>query len=130
MSYLAIKYLHVSAALLSISGFILRGYWMIVESRLLTHRATRVVPHAVDAILLLTGIIMLVSVTLNPATQPWLLAKFTAIVAYVLLGTVAIKRGPTKEVRMVALVGAIACFAYIAGVALSRSPASWLAWLA
>ena len=126
MSYLAVKYLHASAALISIAGFMLRGYWMIVQSGLLEHRVARVVPHVVDTILLASGVAMLVLLSLNPLTQPWLLAKFTGVLAYILLGTLAIRRGSTKDIRIVALVAAIAVFAYVAGAALAKSPASWL----
>ena len=124
--YLILKYVHVVAAILTIAGFVLRGYWMLTESQKLQHRAARVVPHIVDTVFLLAGVGMVWQLHLNPLTQPWLLAKFTGLVAYILLGTVAIKRGPTKQVRTVALVSAIAVFTYIAGVALSKSPLSWL----
>jgi uncharacterized membrane protein SirB2 len=64
---------------------------------------------------------------LNPFTQPWLIAKFTGLIAYILLGTIAIKRGGTLQIRMIALVGAVSVFAYIAGVAFTKSPFSWIA---
>ena len=127
MTYLAVKYVHTIAAIVTISGFLLRGYWMLVESELLRHRVTRVVPHVVDAVLLVAGIAMLWMLHLNPLGQAWLLAKFAGLLAYILLGMVALKRGPTKQIRMVAFVAAIASFAYLFGVALSKSPLSWLA---
>ncbi|MDH3614989.1 MAG: SirB2 family protein [Gammaproteobacteria bacterium] len=46
-----------------------------------------------------------------------------------MLGTVAIRRGSTLRIRIIAFVGALSVFAYIVGVALSKSPASWLAYL-
>lgn len=126
MMYLILKYVHVVAAVMTISGFMLRGYWMLTESKNLQHPAAKVVPHVVDSVFLLAGVGMIWQLHLNPLTQPWLLAKFAGLVAYVLLGTVAIKRGPTKQVRTVALVSAIAVFVYIAGVALRKSPLSWV----
>jgi len=130
MSYLLIRNLHTLAALLSISGFMLRGYWMITGSDKLTRRVTRTVPHVVDTIFLLSGIAMLLMLSLNPLTQDWLLAKFAGLVAYILLGTIAIRRGTTKKIRNAAFVAALAVFAYIVGVALSKSAASWFAFLA
>lgn len=128
MTYLAIKYVHTIAAVATISGFILRGYWMLVESELLRHRVTRIAPHVVDAVLLLAGIAMLWMLHLNPLKQAWLLAKFAGLLAYILLGMVALKRGPTKQIRMIAFVAAVASFGYLFGVALSKSPFSWLAF--
>jgi len=128
MMYLTFKYVHVVAAVLTISGFMLRGYWMLTESNNLQHRVARIVPHFVDTVFLLAGLGMVWQLHLNPLTQPWLLAKFTGLLAYILLGTVAIKRGPTKQVRTITLVGAVAVFAYITGVALTKSPLSWLSF--
>ena len=129
MSYWLIKNLHTLAALLTISGFMLRGYWMVTGSDRLQHRVTRTVQHIVDTIFLLSGIAMLAMLSLNPLSQAWLLAKFAGLIAYILLGTIAIRRGSTPQVRKVAFVAALAVFAYIVGVALSKSATSWLAYL-
>jgi uncharacterized membrane protein SirB2 len=125
--YLILKYVHVVTAVATISGFLLRGYWMLTESENLRHPVVKIAPHIVDTLFLVAGIGMVFLLHLNPLVQPWLLAKFAGLITYILLGTIAIKRGPTKQVRTVALVGAVAVFAYIAGVALAKSPLSWLA---
>ncbi len=125
--YGLLKTLHVVCATITISGFVLRGFWMLIESPLLSHKLTRIAPHIVDTLFLLSGIFMLLIAGMNPFTQPWLLAKFAALIVYILLGTIAIRRGRTRNVRAVAFVSAIAVFAYVIGVGMSRSPASWLA---
>lgn len=125
--YSLLKLTHVTCAALSIGGFLLRGYWMMTSAPLLQHRATRTLPHVVDTVFLLSGVAMLVMLSLNPFVVDWLVAKFVALVAYVGLGTIALRRGRTRGMRTLALAGAIAIFAYILGVALSHSPASWLA---
>lgn len=129
MIYLIIKNLHALSALVTITGFVLRGYWMLTGSDKLQHAVTRTAPHIVDTVFLLSGIAMLVMLSLNPFSQGWLVAKFAGLIAYILLGTVAIRRGSTLQIRIVAFVGALSVFAYIVGVALSKSPASWLAYL-
>ena len=129
MSYLFVKNIHTLLALLTISGFVIRGYWMMTNSGNLQHRMTRVAPHILDTVFLASGIAMLVLLSLNPLSQSWLLAKFAGLIAYMLLGTVAIRRGSTRQVRVPAFVGALSVFAYVVGVALSKSPASWLAYL-
>jgi uncharacterized membrane protein SirB2 len=92
MAYLLLKYLHTVAAIATISGFTLRGYWMLTESDRLQQ----------------------------------LLAKFAGLFIYILLGTIALRRGSTMQTRSIAFVGAIAVFAYIAGVAMVKSSLSWL----
>ena len=126
MSYALLKVTHTIAAVATISGFLLRGYWMLTGSAWLQHRVTKVAPHVVDALLLTVGIAMLWILHLNPFTQGWLLAKFAGLFAYIVLGAIALKRGRTKRIRTIAFVAAVATFAYIAGVALAKSPLSWL----
>lgn len=125
--YLTLKTVHVAAAVVTIAGFILRGIWMLNASTKLQRPVVKIAPHIVDTVLLLAGVGLLWLSRLNPLAQAWLLAKFAGLIAYVLLGTIAIRRGPTKRVRAIALFGAVAAFAYILGVATARSPLSWLA---
>ena len=128
MLYLILKYVHMLAAVTTILGFVLRGYWMLIESEKLQHPVTRVAPHIIDTVFVLAGVGLIWLLRLQPLQQPWLLAKFTGLIVYVLLGAVAIRRGPTKRIRTMALAGAVAVFAYIVGVALTRSPLSWLSF--
>lgn len=129
MTYFILKAIHVFAAATTISGFLLRGYWMLTESEKLQHSATRIVPHIVDTVFLSSGIAMVWLLQLEPFTQAWLVAKFTGLIAYILLGTIAIKRGKTRQIRLLAMIGAVSVFAYIAGVAFTKSPLSWLRFL-
>ena len=129
MIYLIIKNLHALSAVVTIAGFVLRGYWMVTGSDKLQHPVTRTAPHFVDTVFLLSGIAMLVMLSLNPFSQGWLVAKFAGLIAYILLGTLAIRRGSTLQIRIIAFVGALSVFAYIVGVALSKSPLSWLAYV-
>jgi uncharacterized membrane protein SirB2 len=114
-------------AVATIGGFILRGLWMIVESPLLDARAARTLPHVVDTLFLATGVAMLFDLSMNPLNQPWLLAKFAGLIAYIVLGTIALRRGRSKRARVTAFAAAVVVFAWISGVARSKSLASWLA---
>ena len=120
MSYLAIKYIHITCAILSGSLFLLRGYWMLVESDSLRRRWVKVVPHIVDTLLLTSALIMVFWSGQYPFAQSWLTAKVIALIVYIALGTIALKRGKTKAVRSGALLAAIVTFAYIVSVALTR----------
>ncbi len=125
--YSLLKSVHIACAMLTITGFALRGFWMWTSSALLAQRITRILPHVIDTVFLLSGILMLVLASRNPFTESWLNAKFAGLVIYILLGTIALRRGPTLAVRAIAFFGALLVFAYIVGVALARSPASWAA---
>ncbi len=127
--YLTVKLLHVGAAVLTISGFTLRGAWMLMSSPLLDRKLVRILPHVVDALFLVTGILLVWQLRLAVLDQPWLIAKLLALVAYVVLGMIALRRGRTMRVRATAFFMALVVFAYIAGTALTKSVSSWFAWL-
>lgn len=127
--YLALKLAHITAAILTISGFALRGFWMLTDSANLDRRIVKIAPHIVDSVFLLSGIGLIWILRLPVMSQPWLMAKLLALVLYVLLGTVALRRGKTKRTRTIALLLAILTFAYIAGAAMNRSVGSWLSFV-
>ncbi len=120
MEYPLLRTLHVATVHLTLILFLLRGFWMLTDSALLQARWARIVPHINDTLLLLAAISMLLVAGMNPLDQPWLLAKIIGLLAYIGLGTVALKRGRTKAVRIQALVAALAMFGYIIAVAITK----------
>lgn len=128
MSYLAWKHLHVGAATLSLAGFLLRGWWMAQGSPRLQQRWVRVAPHVVDTALLLSALAML-STFVAAGLPAWVVAKLLGLLAYIALGTVALRRGRSRAVRLVAFAGALLVASYIVGVAFSKQVAGPLAWL-
>jgi len=126
--YFTLKMIHISAAILTISGFALRGFWMLIDSPNLERRVVRIAPHIIDTVFLLSGIGLIWTLKLPVLNQPWLLTKFVALIVYILLGTIALKRGKTRRARLMTFVLALVTFAYIAGVAMSKSLGSWLAF--
>ena len=120
MSYFAIKHLHMTCAALSGSFFLVRGIWMLRDSAMLQQRWVKTAPHLIDTILLGSALTMVVWSGQYPFVENWLTAKVFALVAYILLGTVALKRGKTKGVRVTAFVAALLVFGYIVKVALTR----------
>ena len=86
----------MALAALSLALFSLRGCWMLIESPRGQARWTRVVPHVIDTVFLATGIWLAVRIGQYPFVQPWLTAKVLALVAYIVLGSIALKRGPTR----------------------------------
>ena len=119
----------MSAAGVSIGGFLLRAYWMLRSSTLLEHRWVKVLPHVIDTILLLSGVGVLLLLKLPFAQSTWLHVKLAALVVYIVLGSIALKRGKTRRSRATASALAFATYLYIVGVALSKSTGSWLTLL-
>ena len=125
--YLILKNFHMVLATLTITGFLLRGYWMMSSSSLRQNRATKVLPHILDTLFLASGIWLVVLLGLAPLQHSWLLAKLTGLLAYIGLGMIAMRFGRTRQIRAIAFIAALAAFAYIVGVALAKSPLSWAA---
>jgi len=122
MGYLVVKQVHVICAVLSIAGFALRGALMMRNSALLQSKLARVAPHVIDTLLLGSAIALAWQSAQYPFAQGWLTAKLLALVAYILLGTVALKRGRSMAVRMAAFWLALLTVLYIFAVALTRDP--------
>lgn len=127
MSILTIKYVHISCVLLSYALFFLRGVWMLSASPLLQQRWVKVIPHIVDTALLLSAVTLAIQLSISPLSAHWLMAKIIALLLYILLGTLAIKRGKTLKIRLAAWLSAQMVFIYIVSVALTHNPMPWLA---
>ena len=119
-TYLAVKHLHMSCAAISVSFFMLRFVWMWRGSTMLHQRWVRVMPHVVDTVLLASALMLVVWSGQIPFQQAWLGAKVLALFAYIVLGSIALKRGKTPQKRVLAFVAALLVFGYIVAVALSR----------
>lgn len=121
MNYMTIKHIHMGCAALSGSFFLLRGIWMLKAPAMLQRCWVRIVPHLVDTALLASALAMVYLSRQYPFEAPWLGAKVVALVLYIVLGTIALKRGRTLKARAIAFVGALAVFAYIVSVAVTRN---------
>ncbi|HJP50647.1 MAG TPA: SirB2 family protein, partial [Pseudomonadales bacterium] len=121
-TYLAALYTHIICAVLSIAFFSIRGIWMITDNDLLQHKIVKIAPHCIDFILLLAAIALSILISQYPAVHTWLTVKVVALVIYILLGTIALKRGKTKQQRIVCFSLALVTFAFIVSVAYYRHP--------
>lgn len=124
-AYLAVRELHVGCAALSVAGFAARGALMLAGSPLLHERFVRVAPHVVDTVLLASAVWLAWFLGQAPFVHGWITAKVAALVAYIVFGAIALKRGKTKEIRAAAFAAALASAGYIVWVALARDATPW-----
>lgn len=128
MSVMAIKHAHMMFALISITLFILRAWLAVPSPARIKSKVLKILPHIIDTLLLGLGVWLAVLTKQIPFdNSPWLTAKVIGLVLYIVVGTIAIKRGKTRGQRLIATLASIAIFAYIYGAAVSKSPLSWLA---
>ncbi|MAT51736.1 MAG: regulator SirB [Porticoccaceae bacterium] len=121
-TYLSVKFAHMAFALISIAFFAVRAVWSVFEAPVLSSRWVRVSPHVIDTLLLACAVYLMVASGLYPFQQPWLTAKLLALIVYILLGTLAIKRGKTPLRRGIYALLAVVVFGYILAVAFYHSP--------
>ena len=121
--YFASYYLHVFCVVLTGSFFIVRGIWMLVDSRLLENKPVKVVPHIIDTLILVSAISLTLQIQQYPITDNWLTVKLLAPVIYTLLGIFAVRRGKTKTRRLAFFITALLTYGFIISVTLSSHPA-------
>lgn len=122
MDYSLLKHVHFTTIAITLTLFLLRGAWMMADSPRLQARWVRIVPHVNDTLLLISGLGLAIMLGQYPLVNGWLTAKLFALILYIVLGTIALKRGRTKRTRIVAWIAALLVFGYIVAVAVTHDP--------
>ncbi|MBU6483567.1 MAG: SirB2 family protein [Betaproteobacteria bacterium] len=126
--YASIKGVHMTSVAASFALFGIRGAWLWLSPGMLRRRWVRIVPHVVDTVLLASGL-ALAALLGASGSHAWLGAKVAGLVVYIVLGSIALRYGRTPGVRSTAFVGALATFAWIVSVAITKSPAGFFTLL-
>lgn len=127
--YIAIKYVHVISVVLSVGGFFLRGLLMMRDSPLLGERWIRVLPHINDTVLLVAALTLAAMSGQYPFVADWVTAKVFGVIAYIILGALALREANTRSMRIASWFASLAVFGWIVSVALTRQPWGFLAAL-
>jgi uncharacterized membrane protein SirB2 len=120
--YFELRALHIACAVVSIILFVVRHVLNLRRVNWRGSRALTIGPHVVDTLLLLSAIALTITIHQYPFVNAWLTVKVVALVAYILLGTVALKKGRTQGIRRIAFFAAVIVFMFIVTVARTHSP--------
>ncbi|MBV8647548.1 SirB2 family protein, partial [Paludibacterium sp.] len=93
MDYFIVKDVHMTCAALSIGLFALRGGLQLAGVAWRRSMLLRIAPHVIDTTLLTAALWLISQLHQYPFVDGWLTAKFVALVAYVLLGKLALRQG-------------------------------------
>ena len=126
MSYFLLKQVHISFALLSITGFVLRWSWVMKCSRWSQHRLTKTAPHIIDTLFLCSGLMLAYTIGQYPLTTGWLTAKVAGLLAYILLGMAAMSGRIPRAGKKIAFLAALSSYGWILSVAMLKSPWGFL----
>jgi uncharacterized membrane protein SirB2 len=124
--YPQILWMHIAAVTASGSLFALRGLPIPAGSRWGMSAPVRYLSYGIDTILL-TAALMLVTILPGAMfANGWLATKLILLIAYVVLGSFALKRGRTPKTRRVCYIAALVVFATMVGIARAHHPLGWL----
>ena len=118
--YTFFKHVHLGAVALSLALFALRGAWMLAAPDMLRRRWVRVLPHVIDTVLLASALWLVWQ--LPDGNGAWISAKVVGLIVYIGAGLVTLRAGQTRGVRLAAFAFALLTFAYIASVAVTKTP--------
>lgn len=124
--YPQIKAAHVGLVLTSGALFALRAAMVFSAAAPTLQRPLRHTSYVVDTALLAAALLLLGILHLNPLATPWLAAKLSVLLAYIVLGTFALKRARTTPGRYAALAGAAGCYIMMYGIARTHHPLGYL----
>lgn len=127
--YPEIKMLHVSLALTSGALFALRGVGVLLGVKAAMAALPRYGSMVIDSVLLASAVLLLVALQLNPLATPWLQAKLTLLLLYIVFGTLALRRAPSQAGKAAAFIAALLCFAMMLVIARTHDPAGVLRML-
>lgn len=124
--YVTARDVHLTAVSLSLLFFLVRaaGVWRGAAWPMSTW--ARRSSMLIDSVLLLAGLTLWAVLRLDPLGRDlWLGVKLALLVAYIVLGSLALRRARTRRARAWAMAGAVACAAAMVGIAIAHHPAGW-----
>jgi len=122
--YMALKHSHIGFVYLSLILFIVRFGLANYRPALNSNKALNIATHGINALLLVTAASLCVMLDQYPFEAAWVTAKLLGLIAYVVLGVIAI-----KKVNVKAFVAALVVFCYLFGAAKAHSALSWLGFV-
>ncbi|HXW09299.1 MAG TPA: SirB2 family protein [Steroidobacteraceae bacterium] len=120
--YLQLRHAHIAFAILSVAIFTVRGLLMLTNSRHVNSPWLKYPSYMVDTLLLTAALMLTTVIHQYPFQAGWLTMKVVLLVVYVVLGSIALKRGRTPTIRVVALVSAWLTVGFLFTVARAHHP--------
>jgi uncharacterized membrane protein SirB2 len=124
--YPQIRTVHIASVVLSGALFMARGILMLARSSFCNHALLRYSSMAIDTVLLTSALMLAAALQSYPFVQHWLTVKVLLLVVYIVLGTLALKRGRTRGVQVSSYFAALFVFAFIVSVARAHDPWGFL----
>lgn len=120
--YAALRQAHIGFVTASGTLFALRALAGLAGARWPLSRPARVASWVVDTGLLVAGALLWTALRIDPLVQTWLGVKLLALLVYIGLGTMALRRARGTGSRLAWTLAALGCFGFMVSVALTHDP--------
>ncbi len=127
--YPEIKLVHVAAVIASGALFLLRGVAVQAGAGWAMAAPLRYLSYTIDTVLLTAAFMLLTILPAALYANGWLALKVALLVAYVVLGSFALKRGRTARTRAITFAGAVLLYLCMLAIARTHSPLGPWLWL-
>ncbi len=124
--YPGVKHAHIGLVFTSATLFALRWLATLAGARWPMAAHWRHATMLIDTLLLLAGATLWIGLGLNPLAQHWLGVKLLLLVAYVVLGTFALRRSRSWLGKAICGLSALAVLVTMFSIARRHDPAGWL----
>lgn len=124
--YPQIRAVHIAMILASGSLFALRGAASLAGFRWPLAWQVRVLSYAIDTTLLTAALMLLSILPWAVFANGWLVMKIGLLVAYVVLGYMALRPGRSRSTRIALYVMALLTYAWMYTIARAHHPLGWI----
>jgi uncharacterized membrane protein SirB2 len=125
--YSQIKWVHIAAVSASGILFFLRGLALHTGAVWPMSAPLRYLSYTIDTVLLTAALMLATILHQYPFVHAWLTVKVLLLLVYVVLGSLALKRGRTRAIRIGCWFTALAVYVFIVSVARAHHPLGVLA---
>ena len=122
MTLLFLKYLHIVSVAASFGLFFLRGLWVMQSYPDSQEKWVRILPHAVDSILVLSALAMLATSPLKGWPGDWLTVKLALIVIYAMLAWSLFRAARGLAAKILAWLLGLLVLLFITTIAVLQHP--------
>jgi uncharacterized membrane protein SirB2 len=120
--YLFLRQAHIGFVIASVTLFVIRGCLVLAGSARGNAGVLRYASYGIDTLLLTAALMLTTVIHQYPFTTGWLTMKVVLLVVYVVLGSIALKRGRTRRARALAFAAALLTVAFLYSVARAHHP--------
>jgi uncharacterized membrane protein SirB2 len=128
--YPQVKLAHVAAVVSSGALFFLRGAAVQLGAQWAMAAPLRYLSYTIDSVLLGAAVVLAIMLHQYPFVDAWLTVKVLLLVAYIVLGILALQCGRSRGTQLASWLGALAIFGLIVSVARTHHPLGALRALA